>query len=115
MGMTAAKYAFTTLAVSAKLHRLLDSMGGQRTGEEGLTFDTHLSEALHQLEQRNNSPLRREARHEELTLIKRDFGAVEQLYQEYKERSHLSETMAQRFDRIFSEINEKIKQKESAL
>lgn len=115
MTTTTARYAFATLAVNAKLHKLLDSMAGQQgVGHEQdvLAFDAHLAAALHQLEQRNDAPLRREVRHAELSLIKRDFNAVEELYRAYKERSQLPETVAERFDRIFSEINEKIRQKE---
>jgi hypothetical protein len=116
MAGTAARYAFATLAVSAKLHRLLDTVGGQqeRQREQALEFDDHLASALRELEQREEPPVRREARHAELSLIKRDFDRVEQLYKGYREHEQLPETVAQRFDRIFSDIREKIRQKELA-
>jgi hypothetical protein len=117
MAGTAARYAFVTLAVTAKLHRLLDTVGGQqeRQREQALEFDDHLASTLHELEQRDESPVRREARHAELSLIKGDFDRVEQLYRAYREHTLLSKTTAERFDRIFSDIREKISQKELAL
>jgi hypothetical protein len=115
MAGTAAKYAFATLAVTAKVHRLLDKVGSQQARQREQTFDDNLTSTLRELEQHEEPPAQRDTRHDELSSIKRDFDKVEQLYKGYKKHEHLPETVAQRFDRIFSDIREKIRQKELAL
>jgi|GEM_PF-2671435 len=109
-----ARHAFATLALSAKLHRLLDVIGERHARayeHEVQGFDRHLDDALQRLEVA--SPVRKEARLEEFSLLKHDFAEIERLYGEI--RQSVPETAAQRFDRIFSEIQEKIKEKELTL
>ncbi len=108
--MTAmSKYALSSLALSAKVHKLLDQMGSFDVNAQDQAFDSELAQALHKIE-RHNKPLRSEARHLEIQMIRRDFDALEQLWLSYKER--LDPIAVQGFEKTFKDIKKKIKEKE---
>lgn len=106
-----AKLAFSSLALAAKLHRLLDGLGMERSLAQDFAFDVGLQRALDTLDAKH-PVVREETKHLELELLKRDFDALEHLYQDYKEKAKLPEEAAQRFNRVFADISEKIKEKE---
>lgn len=109
-----ARHAYATFALSAKLHKLLDQMGAQHRqvhAQKVESFDVKLDHALLQLE-RTGSPLHEEAKSVEFTLLKRDFTLLERFYDEYRQAEEIPETVTERFDRIFKELKEKIKEKE---
>lgn len=110
MVSTVAKYTFASLALSAKLHRMLERLSTLHQAREEQAFDTELEEALETIV-REDPPLRDEARHEELRLLERDVAALEQLYHSYVERQFFSPDTVERFDRIFTHIKEKIEEK----
>jgi pyruvate/2-oxoacid:ferredoxin oxidoreductase alpha subunit len=112
---TLARHAYATFALSAKLHKLLDQMGVEhRQTQEQVNFDSKLDNALLELE-RSDSSLHVEAKSVELTMLKKDFTLLERFYDEYKHAEALPETVSERFDRIFKELKEKIKEKELAI
>ncbi len=104
----AAQVAFANLALSAKLHKLLDRLSGAHAEEQ--LFNTELESALSQLE-REHPALREEARTTELELLKRDLESLEELYWAYREKERLPEDAATRFEKVFATLKEKIKEK----
>lgn len=100
------RYAFATLSLSAKLHRLLEGLGKPR--KFSVEFDEHLQSVLHSL---HGSPLHQEARTEELRLLRQELAQLEELYQ--KERSNVSQEKAQTLARRFKQLKERVKEKES--
>ncbi len=113
MGTEAARYAFASLALSGRLHRLLDRMGERqhrRHAQDVLAFDAELDSALSKIA-RKAPAVGDDAHGMELSLIRQDFEEIERLYAAYKERDAVPEGVAQRFDRIFDGIREKLKEK----
>ncbi len=106
-----AKLAFSSLALAAKMHRLLDGLGMERNLARDLAFDLDLQHALDTLDG-TNPAVREETKHLELEILKRDFEALERLYWTYREKSKFPEDAARRFERVFIEISAKIKEKE---
>ncbi|MBR9692461.1 hypothetical protein GOV07_00860 [Candidatus Woesearchaeota archaeon] len=107
---TAANYTFASLALSAKLHKLLDKMGASDGVAQDSAFNAELEQALDTLE--GQPSMRDEARHLELMLLKRDFEALEELYTSYKEKEKLPATATEKFEAAFTAIKDKIKEKE---
>ncbi len=113
MGTEAARYAFASLALSGRLHRLLDRMGERqhrRHAQDILAFDAEIDGALARIE-RKEPAIRDDARGMELSLIRQDFEEIERLYAAYKARNEVPESVAQRFDRVIDGIREKLKEK----
>lgn len=103
-----AQHAFSTLALSAKLHKLLDSMDGGRHRGDHVAFDAELNRTLTTLE---TGPLREEARLVELELLRKDFEKVEELYRLYKQVGTITPEVGDRLDKVFSGIRGKIEEK----
>lgn len=120
MSTTIARVAFANLAVSAKLHRLLDAAGERqnaRSASDLLAFDAQVTDTLHTLDAQAGkataaTPFGDVDRHRELLSIKRDLDAIERLYLDYARKESLPETVAERFERIFSELRAKVNEKE---
>lgn len=117
MVTTVSRHAFVTLTLSAKLHKLLDLAGNrqQHTHKAAIdAFDKEVGKALNNLHSQptKNSSQPTKNRSDALRLLKADFDVLEHLYHDMCEHRVLSESVTEKFDRIFATLSEKIKEKE---
>ncbi len=112
MATTVARVAFASLSLSAKLHRLLDKASAHRARLHEAVFDDGVSETLAGLDP---GPLRDEARGLQLMALKREFAELEDAFGALRRRGAFPEQALQRFDRAFTGIREKIREKELTL
>ncbi len=103
-----AKYAYATLSLSAKLHRLLEGVGKAH----GAAFEEELERTLRSLE-KSHAPLAREARVERFLLLKEELERLAAWYE--KEKKGLEPSVVARLDGLFARIREKIREKEFSL
>ncbi len=114
MTTTIARHAFASLAMSAKLHRILDDVGSRHRRAHAETFEASMDRALHELERKHHGALRKEARNFELTRIKRDLDEAERLYRLLPD-GELSLDARDRLNELFARLREKISEKELTL
>ena len=107
---TIANVTLASLALSAKLHSLLDGMGIASTSTEHGLFDQELQHALDKLEDKHPA-VEDEAQLQQRALLQRDFEALIKLYDAYKEADKLSHEDIVRFDPVFQKLSQKLKEK----
>lgn len=104
-----ARYAFSSLALSAKLHKLLDTLNNKKSG----SFDNDLEQALEVLD--SDSPLREEAKLEVLFRVKQEFKKLEKHYELLVKEQDLPIETITKLESLLDEIREQIKEKEILL
>ncbi len=129
---TVARHAYATLALSAKLHKLLDSVSHRRTRPRRgavAAFEERIAATIDSLPANQHSPhqaghhgsrcetgnevLSTNARIRELTLLRRDLEELETIYAALKRTEGFSDGVGARFDELFAQITAKLNEKEA--
>lgn len=102
---TIANYAFSSLAVSAKLHRLLHRVGVHKHQEKAREFDAALASAVGTIAPKTS------AHRAELHKLRAELSFLEEYYREYREKTSVSVEMSRRFEQLFAALRDKIEEK----
>jgi hypothetical protein len=106
---TAAHYAFSVLALSAKVHRLLDRVGEaheRRRKAEGLAFDDHIAAAVQKLLPDVQQ------RQVELAGLREELALLEHSFHELKAQQPLPKNIILRFEMLIAKLQQQIAVKE---
>jgi|GEM_PF-4550747 len=115
MATLSAKYAFSNLALSAKLHKLLGQLEHQRQARQHhqtQQFDDEIGKALHQLERKKYWPVQEEVRTEKLRLLRNELEQIETLFASIRAKEEIPAPMAAQLEETFENLREKIREKE---
>jgi hypothetical protein len=114
---TLARCTFTTLALNAKVHSMLNRVGERQAKRHTQThaqFEGHLTKAVDALkrEERLDGAAQRRLL---LRDIDSEIDAVQAAYDTYKKHAKLDVSQRERFEMVFASLRAKIREKERAL